>query len=58
MPKKKSGAKSFSAKRSLNAHAMAPDNKPPKGTGGQYEQDPERRIGQHTGAGKPPLMKK
>ena len=30
----------------------------PPSTQEPFEQDPKRRIGQHTGAGEPPLMKK
>ncbi len=30
----------------------------PSSTHEPFEQDPKRRIGQHTGAGEPPLMKK
>ena len=36
------------------------DDQPAPGMSGQatQEQDPKRRIGQHTGAGEPPLIKK
>jgi hypothetical protein len=53
----KGSHKDFAAKNTMN---------PPGGPGGTQElggtgtqaQDPKRRIGQHGGAGEPPLMKK
>jgi hypothetical protein len=45
--------------RNTRAPFKSPDDVP-EGTSGQatQEQDPKRRIGQHTGAGEPPLLKK
>lgn len=56
----KSAKKKSSAKRTLNAHALTSNNNPPEegSTKGAHEQDWKRRIGQHEGAGEPPLMKK
>jgi hypothetical protein len=33
-------------------------NRPPAETNEPFEQDPKRRIGQHSSTGTPPLMKK
>ena len=48
------GEKTSAEKRTFNP-ANHPD---PQGTREPLEQDVQRRIGQHTGAGEPPLMKK
>jgi hypothetical protein len=50
--------KDSAAKNTMNPRAGGgPPNQELGGTGTQA-QDPKRRIGQHTGAGEPPLMKK
>lgn len=53
----KSTHKDFAAKNTLNPPSSG-DSMPPTRATPPQQQDPKRRIGQHTGAGEPPLMKK
>lgn len=56
--KVKADHKDFAAKNTMNPPSSGgPGAQGPAGTGSQA-QDPKRRIGQHSAAGEPPLMKK
>jgi hypothetical protein len=47
------------AARNTRAPFKSPDERVETPSGqAMQEQDPKRRIGQHTGAGEPPLLKK
>jgi hypothetical protein len=48
--------KDFASKQTLNPPDVG--QHPPDGTNQPFSQDPKRRIGQHEGAGEPPLMKR
>jgi hypothetical protein len=65
MPRRAKGSGRDSAsKHTFNPPASDADERPGEGqpersqTRGRAEQDPKRRIGQFSGAGEPPLMKK
>jgi hypothetical protein len=60
MPKKKTGPRSRKTqKQKSRAQARTHSRSlAPPSTREPFEQDTKRRIGQHTGAGEPPLMKK
>jgi hypothetical protein len=49
----KSRKKKYQSRRRKHTRAMSPPS-----TREPFEQDFKRRIGQHTGTGEPPLMKK
>jgi hypothetical protein len=59
---KGTGDKSSADKNTFNppqgGGEQAMNTKPAVSQADQFDQDPKRRIGQHSGAGKPPLMKK
>jgi len=58
--RKRSGPRSRKTKKQKSraqAHTRGRSTAPPS-TREPFEQDQKRRIGQHTGAGEPPLMKK
>jgi len=62
MPSKKNrrgpkSQKSLKRKQSAGRNRGGP-TKPPAETNEPFEQEPQRRIGQHSGTGIPPLMKK
>jgi hypothetical protein len=56
--KTKGGDKDFAAKNTMNPPQSGGGKQPGPQTEEPFEQDPKRRIGQHTGAGEPPLQKK
>jgi hypothetical protein len=60
MAKKKKGRRSLKSekkKKSKSRRRIRAVN-PPAQTNEPFEQDAKRRIGQHSGTGEPPLMKK
>jgi len=58
--KKGKGPRSLKSRKKKNAAARSKrgDANALSQTHGPFEQDPKRRIGQHSGTGEPPLMKK
>jgi hypothetical protein len=63
MPKKptspvRAGAQGGSKKRQSRGMKQLRDSQSPSQTRQPYEQDAKRRLGQFSGTGEPPLMKK
>ena len=58
--KRKAGPRSRKSKKQerQGQGRKSPRSMSPPSTHEPFEQDAKRRIGQHTGAGEPPLMKK
>jgi hypothetical protein len=58
--KKNKGPRSLKSRKKKNSAARSKrrDAEVPSQTNDPFEQDAKRRIGQHSGTGEPPLMKK
>ena len=58
MAKKPTGPRSKKSEKRKKSKGQSKQNKPAGQTNEPFEQDAKRRIGQHSGTGTPPLMKK